>query len=100
LGVASGFGWSLLGIVVSVLRLYFWVLLIRALVSWVSPDPHNPIVRFLVLVTEPVLRPLRRLVPPHRLGGLDLSPLIAMLLVQFLINGLVYSFGGRPRFVI
>lgn len=100
MGVASGFGWSLLGIVVSVLRLYFWVLLIRALVSWVSPDPHNPIVRFLVLVTEPVLRPLRRLVPPHKLGGLDLSPLIAMLLVQFLINGLVYSFGGRPRFVI
>jgi YggT family protein len=90
----------LLGIVISVLRLYFWVLLIRALVSWVSPDPHNPIVRFLVLVTEPVLRPLRRLVPPHKLGGLDLSPLIAMLLVQFLINGLVYSFGGRPRFVL
>ena len=98
--VASGFGWSFLGIVITVLRLYFWVLLIRALVSWVSPDPSNPIVRTLVLVTEPVLKPLRRLVPPHKLGGLDLSPLIAMLLVQFLINGLVLSFGGRPRFVL
>ncbi len=100
MGIAQGFGWSLLGLVVSLLRIYFWVLLVRALLSWVSPDPRNPIVRTLVALTEPVLRPLRRLVPPHRLGGIDISPLIAMLIVQFLINGLMIGFGLRPRFVL
>jgi YggT family protein len=99
LGIAQGFGWSFLGVVVSALRIYFWVIIVRALLSWVSPDPYNPIVRALVAVTEPVLRPLRRLVPPHRLGGLDLSPLIALLLIEFVINGLVLSFGMSPRFV-
>jgi YggT family protein len=97
LGLAQGFGWAFVSIVVSVLRIYFWVLLVRALISWVSPDPRNPIVRALAAVTEPVLRPLRRLVPPHRLGGIDLSPLIAMLLVEFVINGIVLSLGMRPR---
>jgi YggT family protein len=57
-------------------------------------------VRALVAVTEPVLRPLRRLVPPHRLGGIDLSPLFAMLLVEFVINGIVLSLGMRPRFAL
>jgi len=100
LGIAQGFGWSFVGLVISALRIYFWVLLVRALVSWVSPDPHNPIVRALVAVTEPVLRPLRRLVPPRRLGGIDLSPLLAMLLVEFVINGIVLSLGMRPRLVL
>lgn len=99
MGIAQGFGWSLLGLVVTLLRIYFWVLLVRALLSWVSPDPYNPIVRGLAAITEPVLRPLRRLVPPQRLGGIDLSPLIAMLIVQFLINGLMIGFGLRPRLV-
>lgn len=79
------------------LDIYTWVILIRALLSWVSPDPHNPLVRMLVLVTEPVLRPLRRLVPPHRVGGLDLSPLIAILALQFVKNGIIYSLGYSPR---
>lgn len=93
-----GFGLSLLQVVVGLLDVYFWVVFARAVLSWVSPDPSNPIVRFLVLVTEPALRPFRRLLPPQKLGGLDLSPLVLLVLIQFVKNGLVYSFGFRPRF--
>ena len=94
---AQGFGWSLLEIVLGLLSLYTWVIIIRALLSWVNPDPYNPLVRLLVAVTEPVLSPLRRLLPPRRMGGLDLSPMVAILLLQLLKNGLLYSFGLRVR---
>ncbi len=97
MGLARGFGFSLLQLVVGLIQIYTWVIIIRALISWVSPDPHNPLVRALVQVTEPVLRPLRRLVPPHKLGGVDLSPLLAILILQFLKNGILYSFGFGPR---
>jgi YggT family protein len=66
-----------------VLNIFMWVIIIRALLSWVNPDPYNPIVQFLTRVTEPVLRPLRKLVPAYRLG-IDLSPLIAILIIYFL----------------
>jgi YggT family protein len=97
LNVLRGFSLSFLGVVVGLLDVYFWIILVRALISWVNPDPYNPIIRFLVLVTEPVLRPLRRLVPPHRLGGLDLSPLLAILALEFIKNGILYSLGLGPR---
>ena len=58
-----------------------WLVIIAALVSWVSPDPRNPIVRFLTMTTEPLFRPFRRLVPPSRTGGLDLSPLFVLLII-------------------
>lgn len=99
LNFAQGFGLSLLQLVLGVFDLYTWVIIIRALVSWVSPDPHNPLVRMLHVATEPVLRPLRRLAPPHKLGGLDLSPLLAILILQFVKNGIVYSLGYSPRFL-
>jgi YggT family protein len=92
-----GFGFSLLQILITLVGIYEWVIIIRALISWVSPDPYNPIVRLLYQVTEPVLAPLRRLAPPRRLGGLDLSPLIAILLLEFVKNGILYSFGFAPR---
>jgi YggT family protein len=66
-----------------VLNIYMWTIIIRALISWVNPDPYNPIVQFLTRVTEPVLRPLRKLVPTWKLG-VDLSPLIAILIIYFL----------------
>lgn len=97
MGFARGFGLSLLQLVLGLFDVYIWMIIIRALLSWVSPDPYNPIVRFLVLTTEPVLRPLRRLVPPHRLGGLDLSPLLAILGLMFVKNGILYSLGLGPR---
>ena len=65
------------------LSLYSWVVIAAALISWVSPDPRNPVVMFLRQVTEPVLAPVRRLLPPWRTGGLDLSPLIVLVAIQF-----------------
>ncbi len=70
------------------LTIYYWLILIRALISWVSPDPQNPIVQLLHQATEPVLDPIRRLVPTWRIG-LDLSPLIAFLLIVFIQKFLV-----------
>lgn len=80
---------SALAQVVSVLlTILYWLILIRALISWVNPDPSNPIVQFLHQVTEPLLEPLRRLLPTWRLG-LDLSPILAFFLVMFLQRFLV-----------
>jgi YggT family protein len=66
------------------LDLYSYVIIAAALITWVSPDPRNPIVQFLFKVTEPVLRPVRNLLPPWRTGGLDLSPLIVIIAIQFI----------------
>ena len=54
----------------------------RAVLSWVEPNPYNPLVQFVVTVTEPLLRPFRRLLPPWRTGGLDLSPLFVLLAIK------------------
>jgi YggT family protein len=94
---ARGFGFAMLQLVLSVLDIYTWVVIIRALISWVSPDPYNPIVQILARLTEPLQRPLRRLVPPHKLGGLDLSPLLLILVIQLVKYTLVYSLSGGLR---
>lgn len=65
------------------LEIYLWLVVARALVSWVNPDPYNPIVRFLYNVTEPVLSQVRRRLPVV-LGGLDLSPLVVLAAILFL----------------
>ncbi len=70
----------------ALLTMLYWLILIRALLSWVNPDPFNPIVQFLYRVTEPVLDPLRRLLPPM---GIDVSPLIAFFAIVFLRSFLV-----------
>ncbi|MBF0144721.1 MAG: YggT family protein [Magnetococcales bacterium] len=73
-----------------ILGIYTWLILIRVLLSWVNPDPYNPIVQFLIQATEPVMGPFRRLIPP--IAGLDLSPIAALLaiqLVQRLVVGLL-----------
>ena len=66
-----------------VLTIYMWIIIIRALISWVSPDPDNPIVRLLYRATEPVLRRVRRLLPIGGIG-IDFSPLIVILAIYFL----------------
>ena len=71
------------------LSIYMWIVIIRAIVSWVNPDPYNPIVQFLYRVTEPLLQPIRRLLPPT--WGIDFSPLILILGIIFLQNFLVPS---------
>jgi YggT family protein len=65
------------------LDIYSWIIIAAALISWVSPDPRNPVVIFLRRVTEPVLGPIRRLLPPWKTGGLDLSPLVALIAIWF-----------------
>ena len=67
---------------VLLLYLYTWVIIIRAVVSWTRPDPNNPLIQLLVKITEPVLKPLRALVPPSRLAGIDLSPILAIVVIQ------------------
>jgi YggT family protein len=66
-----------------VLNVYIWVLIARAIISWVNPDPYNPIVRFLHRATEPVLRPIRYRMPTLAMG-LDLSPMIVILALYLL----------------
>ncbi len=70
------------------LNLYIWAFIISALLSWVNPDPYNPIVRFLYNITEPVLARVRRVIPLH-FGGIDLTPMIVILAIIFLQNFLV-----------
>lgn len=73
---------SILG---SLLSLYFWVLVIRVIMSWVNADPYNPIVRFFASVTDPVLYAVRRWLPfPTVVGMVDLTPLLLLLFIQFL----------------
>ena len=70
------------------LSLYMWIVIGRAIISWVNPDPYNPIVRFLNAVTEPVLYPIRRKIPIS-LGGIDFSPVLVILAIIFLQSFLV-----------
>jgi YggT family protein len=74
----------------ALLSIYSWVVIISALISWVSPDPYNPIVRFLHSVTEPVLRPIRSVIG-HRLGPIDISPLVVILAIMFIRMFLIRS---------
>jgi YggT family protein len=72
-----------------VINIYMYIIIARAIISWVNPDPYNPIVRFLYRATEPVLYRVRRLLPDF--GGLDISPLIVILLIFFLQKFVVNS---------
>ncbi len=66
-----------------VLNIFMWIIIIRALISWVNPDPNNPIVQFLYKVTEPVLFPIRKALPMSGLG-IDISPIVVILIIYFL----------------
>jgi len=88
--IAANFITSIAEVIGIILNLYMWVIIIRALISWVNPDPYNPIVQILYKITEPVLHPVRRLVPMYNMG-IDLSPLIVILIIIFLRSFLVAS---------
>lgn len=82
-------GW----VINAILNFLVLLIFVRALISWVNPDPYNAIVQFLYRTTEPLLLPIRRVLPPM---GLDLSPMIAFFLLMFLRLFLVptlYSIG-------
>lgn len=73
-----------------VLTIFMWIVIARAVLSWVSPDPYNPIVRFIHKVTEPVLYQVRRRIPLS-FSGIDFSPIIVLLAVIFLQRFVVHS---------
>jgi len=72
-----------------ILTIYMYLIIIRALLTWVNPDPYNPIVRFLYNVTEPVLYQVRKRLP--HIGGVDISPIIVILIIWFLQGFVVQS---------
>lgn len=78
-GIVSGLG----GIVHSLLFIYIWIVIIGALLTWVRPDPYNPIVQIIYRLTEPAYRLVRRIMPTV-FNGLDLAPLIIIILLQVL----------------
>lgn len=78
-----------------VLTLAMFAVIARAVLSWVSPDPYNPIVRIINQLTEPMLFPIRRRVP--YMGGIDISPIIVLLVIFFLQNFLVKSIHDVAR---
>ena len=73
-----------------VLIVFMWIVIFRAVLSWVNPDPFNPIVRFIHNVTEPVLYPIRKKLP-LTFGGFDFSPILVLIGVVFLRTFLVNS---------
>ena len=73
-----------------VLTIYMWIIIARAIISWVNPDPYNQIVQFLYRVTEPVLAQVRRWLPFGRMG-IDVSPIIVILAIYFLDEFLIKS---------
>ncbi|MEN6439243.1 MAG: YggT family protein [Syntrophobacter sp.] len=81
--VIANFLVALAYILDKVIYAYMVIIIIRALLSWVNPDPYNPIVRFLYSVTEPVLYRVRRVIPAYA-GGIDFSPIIVILILLFL----------------
>lgn len=80
---------ALAQIVDVLLAIIYWLIIVRALISWVNPDPYNQIVQFLYGVTEPILSPIRRLLPGALRFGIDISPVIAFFVIMFLRSFLV-----------
>jgi YggT family protein len=82
--VGGAFAGGLVTVVFAILNIIKWLVIIAAVISWVNPDPRNPIVQFLYRTTEPLLRPFRKILPPGKTGGIDFSPLLLILLIVFI----------------
>jgi YggT family protein len=89
-GLGTGIAVGLVQVVSMLFQLLIFLIVAAALVTWVSPDPRNPIVQFLFRSTEWLLRPCRKILPPRWTGGIDFSPIIAILLIV-LIRAVVLS---------
>ncbi len=85
------------GVVDLLLNVYMYLIIGRAIISWVNPDPYNPIVNFLYTATEPVMRIARKIIPP--IGGtLDISPIIVLVLIYFiriLVNEFLFNLANN-----
>jgi YggT family protein len=100
--ILSNFLRAMAVVVDAVLNIYWWIIIASAVLSWVNPDPYNPIVRFLRAATEPVMARVRRVLPLF-FGGIDFTPIVVLLLITFLQVFLVNTLyqvaariGGQP----
>lgn len=91
--VVSNFIMAIATIIDYALTIANWLIIIRALISWVNPDPYNAIVQFLYKTTEPLLAPFRRIMPAYSIG-IDISPIFALLAIWFLKLFLVKTLYG------
>ncbi len=93
--------WSVLGIVSLLVNIYFFALLAMIILSWVAPGSNHPAIYLLYQITEPIMAPLRKLLPP--MGGLDFSPILVFILIniiQIVLSHLANSVGLHPALVI
>jgi len=86
--VVNNFMMAVAQLISFLLTAYMWIIIGRAVISWVNADPYNPIVRFLYQATEPLLCRIRKMLPMS-MGGIDFSPMILILVIMFLQNFLV-----------
>lgn len=94
--VIGNFLYALAVVIDYALTFYLWIVVARAVLSWVSPDPYNPIVRFIHNITEPLLFQIRRRLP-MTFGGIDLSPIVVFMAIIFLQKFLVGTLIGVSR---
>lgn len=85
MGIVQGLQYTLIKMFASIFEIYAYIVVARAILSWVNPDPYNPIVRFLYSATEPVLQRMRRILP-LQLGGLDFTPMVLIFALFFVSN--------------
>ena len=100
LPIANIFVWGALGLIGLVLKLYFWGILIMVIASWIAPGNYNPALSLLQQLIEPVMKPIRKMLPD--MGGFDISPIIAFLLIQVFEVLLITAARstGAPGFII
>jgi YggT family protein len=97
--ILSNFLSAIAGVLSWVMDIYMWIVIAGAVLSWVNPDPHNPIVKFINNVTEPVFYQIRKRLPVV-LGGFDLSPIIVILSIQFIKAFVVASLYGLSQSLV
>jgi len=85
---------DLIRLILLILDVYTWIIIAAAVISWVNLSPYHPVVRLLRRLTEPVLAPIRRLLPPWKTWGLDFSPMIVILLIQWVVPRLLWALLG------
>lgn len=78
-------------VLLTLLEIYFWIIIAAAVVSWVRPDPYNPIVRTLYALTEPVLYRVRKWLPFTFISGIDFSPVVVIIALQLIKNIVIRS---------
>lgn len=81
-------------VILFVLDIYTWIIIASAVISWFNVSPYHPAVRLLRRLTEPVLAPIRQLLPPWKTWGLDFSPMIVILLIQWVAPRLLWALMG------